>query len=147
MKKTLIYALFLLLTLCSCSTLVTGSVERFSLKVEETVPTNVGMITGSISFGAGFYFPTSSDILDISLLKTDADTGLMTEISHMRYRNFQKFPVPYSVRYDQADLQEGDSCSLIVTLSVDNEVTAQGIARLKLSGTKTDNVNIVLVAL
>ena len=86
---------------------------------------------GTVRYGAsGYYFPASSDILDISLLRTDPDTGLVTEVSHQRLRNFQKFPIQFTVRYDNADIGEDDTCTLIVTLLVDGQVRGQALALL-----------------
>lgn len=102
---------------------------------------------GTVNYGAGFFFPSTSDILDISLMKTDAITGLMTEISHLRYRNIQKFPLPFSLIYDMADVSEGDSCSLIITLSVDGSVKAQGLTQLTFTANGFEDVSITLVSL
>lgn len=89
------------------------------------------ILTGTINYGAGFYFPSSNDILDISLLKTNSTTGTIQEISHQRIRNIQRFPLQFSVRYDKNDINDGDSCSLLVSFSVDGSISAQGMVQLE----------------
>ncbi|MBP5161421.1 MAG: hypothetical protein ILP16_00360 [Spirochaetales bacterium] len=131
-KLSFVLIIILVLVLCSCATVSNGASERFSLERSGKTASSAGLLMGTVSYGAsGFYFPTSSDILDISLLKTDATTGLVTEISHQRLRNFQKFPIQFTVRYDNADLSQEDSCTLIVTLIIDDVVKGQGITLLQ----------------
>lgn len=102
------------------------------------------ILTGSVSYGAGFYFPSSSDILDVSLLKTNSTTGTVSEISHQRIRNIQRFPVQFTVRYDGDDVQEGDSCMVFVTLSTNGEVSAQGFGQLSSNPNGFNDVSVVL---
>jgi uncharacterized lipoprotein YbaY len=132
MKKLglLLLALILCLIITSCSS-TASLIERFSLDVPTTQESTTKILTGSVSYGAGIYFPSSNDLLDISLLKTDAITGTLQEISHQRIRNIQRFPLQFTLRYDESDLKYGDSCSLLVTLTVDGSVSAQGVARLE----------------
>lgn len=106
-------------------------IDKFSLDVPVEQENTTKILTGSISYGAGFYFPSANDILDISLLKTDATTGTIQEISHQRIRNIQKFPLQFSLRYDKSDISEGDSCSLLVSFSVNGTVSAQGMVQLE----------------
>lgn len=114
--------------LISCATAaLQGSTTRFSLSREAETTTETGLLMGTVNYGAGFYFPTSTDILDISLLRTDASTGLVTEVSHQRIRNILNFPVQFTVRYDKADIGPSDSCTLIVSLYVDDAVKGQGM--------------------
>ena len=139
--------LILVLALCSCATVANAQSERFSLEQSNRTESSTGLLMGTVRYGAsGFYFPTSNDILDISLLKTDATTGLVTEISHQRLRNFQKFPIQFTVRYDNADLAEGDSCSLVVTLIIDDVVKGQGIALLQRTSSGFAEANLTLLS-
>ena len=140
-------ALIIVLMLCSCATVSESRSERFSLERTQKTESSTGLLMGSVSYGAsGFYFPTSSDILDISMLKTDASTGLVTEISHQRLRNFQKFPIQFTVRYDNSDLNEGDSCTLIVTLIIDDVVKGQGITLLQRTTAGFEEANLTLLS-
>ena len=102
------------------------------------------ILTGSIGYGAGIYFPSSSDILDVSLLKTNSTTGTVSEISHQRIRNIQRFPVQFAVRYDGDDVLEGDSCMVFVTLSTSGEVSAQGFGQLSSNSNGFNDVSVVL---
>ena len=146
-KLAFFLILILVLILCSCATASNAGSERFSLERSTKTASSTGLLMGSVSYGAsGFYFPTSSDILDISLLKTDATTGLVTEISHQRLRNFQKFPIQFTVRYDNADLSEDDSCTLIVTLIIDDVVKGQGITLLQRTTTGFNDANLTLLS-
>ena len=105
------------------------------------------MLKGSVNYGAsGFYFPTTSDILDISLLKTDSTTGLVTEISHQRLRNFQKFPIQFTVRYDNADLKDGDTGTLIVTLLIEDQIRGQGLVLLKRNSHGFEEAELTLLS-
>ncbi|HAN42941.1 MAG TPA: hypothetical protein DCP98_05880 [Sphaerochaeta sp.] len=117
----------------SCATIAeSGGVPgQFSLTQTQSTESSVGLIMGTVNYGAGFFFPTSSDILDISLLATDATTGLVTEISHQRIRNILNFPIQFTVRYDEADITEGSTCTLVVNLLVEDSVKGQGICLLQ----------------
>ena len=150
MRKTAVASiiLILLLALASCTTTGGGEApQRFSLVQTKTTGSSTGLLKGSVNYGAsGFYFPTTSDILDISLLKTDATTGLVTEISHQRLRNFQKFPLQFTVRYDNADLNEGDTCTLIVTLLIDDQIRGQGLVLLKRNSSGFEEAELTLLS-
>ncbi len=123
--------LAVLLLLCSCASTSSSDSTRFSLSRSGGTESEIGMLVGNVSYGVGFYFPSTSDILDISLLKTDSVTGLISEISHQRIRNLLNFPIQFTVRYDKADILDTDTCTLIVTLLVDDSVKAQGITLLQ----------------
>ena len=90
MKRFLPVAI-LLTVLClllgSCATTSEEAPKQFSLSRNEEKKNEIGMLVGSVSYGVGFFFPTAYDILDISLIKTDSVTGLVSEISHQRIRN------------------------------------------------------------
>lgn len=131
-----------LLALGSCAT--SSAVSRFSLDSSAQSTHSSRILTGSISYGAGFYFPSSTDILDISLLKTSGVTGTVLEISHQRIRNIQRFPVQFTVRYDGDDVQDGDSCMVFATLSSNGEVCAQGFGQLVFNSTGFNDVSITL---
>lgn len=138
----LFIACLLLALLGSCA--ASRTVSRFSLESSTQSSRSNMILTGSVSYGAGFYFPSSSDILDVSLLKTDSTTGTVSEISHQRIRNIQRFPVQFTVRYDGDDVQEGDSCMVFVTLSTSGEVSAQGFGQLSSNPNGFDDVSVVL---
>jgi len=141
--------LLLLILLVSCATTDGGaSTERFSLlRTSGAAISSTGLLTGTVRYGvSGYYFPASSDILDISLLKTDSVTGLVTEIAHQRLRNFQKFPIQISVRYDNADIGENDTCTLIVTLLIGGQVKGQGMTLLTQSDDGFSEANLTLLS-
>ena len=146
-RLVLVSIVILVLVLCSCATVANAQTERFSLEQSKKTESSTGLLMGTVSYGAsGFYFPTSGDILDISLLKTDATTGLVTEISHQRLRNFQKFPIQFTVRYDNADLSDDDSCTLIVTLIIDDVVKGQGLALIQRTSSGLAEANLTLLS-
>ena len=126
-----------LTALVSCATIdrSRGTSGQFSLTQTQSTVASVGLIMGTVHYGAGFFFPTSSDILDISLLATDPTTGLVTEVSHQRIRNILNFQIQFTVRYDEADISEGSTCTMVVNLIVDDAVKGQGICLLQ----KTSN--------
>ena len=128
-----VLAVAVLLCMGSCATIgeSSGESRQFSLTQTQSTSSSVGLIMGTVHYGAGFFFPTSSDILDISLLATDATTGLVTEISHQRIRNILNFPIQFTVRYDEADITEGSTCTLVVNLLVEDSVKGQGICLLQ----------------
>ena len=132
MKKAglILLTIFFVLIISSCATLSDGSGSQFSLKPTVRAASEIGLLRGSVSYGAGFYFPTTSDILDISMLKTDGTTGLVTEISHRRILNLLNFPIQFTVSYDRLDIAENDTCTIIVTLLVGGKVKAQGLTLL-----------------
>lgn len=132
--------------LVSCSTTALAQATQFSLTQTQKSQSSIGLLRGNVNYGAGFYFPTSSDILDISMLKTDASTGLVTEISHQRIRNLLNFPIQFTVRYDESDIGEGDSCTLIVNLLVDDAVKAQGITLITRSGDSFADATLTLLS-
>ncbi len=132
--------------LVSCSTTALAQATQFSLTQTQKSQSSIGLLRGTVSYGAGYYFPTSSDILDISMLKTDASTGLVTEISHQRIRNLLNFPIQFTVRYDESDIGEGDSCTLIVNLIVDDAVKAQGITLITRNGDTFADASLTLLS-
>ncbi len=136
-----------LVLLCSCATIneSRGSAGQFSLDQTQRSEADIGLIMGTVKYGAGFFFPTASDILDISLLKTDSSTGLVTEISHQRIRNILNFPIQFTVHYDENDVAEGESCTLIVSLLVDDAVKAQGLALLQKTQNGFSDVELTLL--
>ena len=136
----------LLISLVSCSTTASSPAGQFSLTQTQKSQSSIGLLRGNVNYGAGFYFPTSSDILDISMLKTYASTGLVTEISHQRIRNLLNFPIQFTVRYDESDIGEGDSCTLIVNLLVDDAVKAQGITLLTVNGESFADASLTLLS-
>jgi len=136
--------LTILLTLCSCAS-TNAEPERFSLSDTSRKKSEIGMLVGNVTYGAGFFFPSDSDILDIALLKTDSVTGLVSEISHQRIRNLLNFPVQFTLRYDKADLSEGESCTLIVSLLVNDTIKAQGISLLQRDDSGLGEASVVLV--
>lgn len=131
MRRVFFFLLLVLALLClsSCAT-GQGPVQQFSLTQTQKSVSSVGLLRGTVNFGAGYFFPTSSDIIDISLLKTDSVTGLITEISHSRIRRPPNFPVQFSMSYDKADIGEGDTCTLIVTFLVDDVIKRQSMMLL-----------------
>ena len=133
MRKIAVLLLIVLSAVClaSCATgPVKNSSGQFPLTQTQKSQSTTGLLRGTINYGSGYYFPTSNDIIDISLLKTDGTTGLITEISHSRIRRPPNFPVQFSMSYDTADIAEGDTCTLIVTLLVGDEITRQGMMLL-----------------
>lgn len=137
--------LAVLLTLCSCAS-TNAQPDRFSLSDTSRSKSEIGMLVGNVNYGVGFFFPSTSDILDIALLKTDSVTGLVSEISHQRIRNLLNFPVQFTLRYDKADLSEGESCTLIVSLLVNDSIKAQGISLLQRSDTELGEAAVTLVS-
>ena len=131
MRRVFFFLILVLAVLClsSCAT-SQGPVKQFSLTQTQKSQSSVGLLRGTVSFGAGYYFPTSNDIIDISLLKTDSVTGLITEISHSRIRRPPNFPVQFSMSYDRSDIGEGDTCTLIVTFLVDDAIKRQSMVLL-----------------
>ena len=147
-RLSILPVILLLLVLVSCATTDTGTAgERFSLERTTTAVSSTGLLVGTVRYGAtGYFFPASSDILDISLLRTDSLTGLVTEVSHQRLRNFQKFPVQFTVRYDNADIGETDTCTLIVTLLVDGQVKGQGLTLLERTADGFSDADLTLLS-
>ncbi len=142
--RTALIILTILLTLCSCASTNAES-ERFSLSDSSRKKSEIGMLVGNVNYGAGFFFPSDSDILDISLLKTDSVTGLVSEISHQRIRNLLKFPVQFTLRYDKADISAGENCALSITLVVNDTIKAQGISLLQRDDSGLGEASVVLV--
>lgn len=136
MRRLSFFLICILVTFClvSCATSGNAIITQFPLTQTQKSVSTAGLLRGTVNFGSGYFFPTSSDIIDISLLKTDSMTGLITEISHSRIRRPPNFPIQFSMSYDQADIAEGDTCTLIVTLLVGDEITRQGMTLL----TKTE---------
>ena len=132
--QTVMVFLAIVLLAISCATISNIQGSRFSLTPKASTEVQTGLLMGTVNYGVGFYFPTTTDILDISLLKTDSTTGLVTEVSHQRIRNIQNFPVQFSVRYDSSSISESDSCTMIVSLYIDDAIKAQGITLLHRDG-------------
>ena len=147
--RRLVFFLICILTafcLASCATSGSAIITQFPLTQTQKSVSTTGLLRGTINYGSGYYFPTSGDILDISMLKTDATTGLVTEISHQRIRNLLNFPIQFTVRYDESDIGEGDSCTLIVTLLVDDTVKGQGITLLNRSSEGFADATLTLIS-
>lgn len=143
--KSVLIIFAVLLTLCSCAS-TNAQPDRFSLSDTSRSKSEIGMLVGNVNYGVGFFFPSASDILDIALLKTDSVTGLVSEISHQRIRNLLNFPVQFTLRYDKADLSEGESCTLIVSLLVNDSIKAQGISLLQRSDSGLGEAAVTLVS-
>ena len=149
MRKTAVLLIIVLCATClvSCASGPVGDTgEQFPLAYTRKIQSATGLLRGTVNFGAGYYFPTSNDIIDISLLKTDANTGLITEISHSRIRRPPNFPVQFSIGYDTADISDGDTCTLIVTLMVGDEITRQVMTLLTKTENGFDEVQLTLVS-
>lgn len=131
-------------TLSSCASSSKFSLSNFSLEKSSQETHASAILTGSVSYGAGFYFPSSSDILDISLLKTDFVTGAISEISHQRIRNIQRFPLQFAIRYDSSELNEDDLCTLYVTLTSNDKSIAQGFVQLQIGNGSLSEVSVIL---
>ena len=144
---SIVLVLVSVLLVVSCATGTGGtSSDRFSLSTSGNSSSEIGLLVGNVSYGMGFFFPSASDILDISLLRTDSTTGLVSEISHQRIRNLLNFPIQFTVRYDKADLLDSDTCTLIVTLLVDDSVKAQGITLLQRTDSGFSEASLTLVS-
>ena len=148
MKRVLlsIVACLILLLLCTCASTTSTESSRFSLSPSSGSKSEIGLLVGTVNYGMGFFFPSSTDILDIALLKTDSVTGLISEVSHQRIRNLLNFPIQFTVRYDKADLEDSDTCTLIVTLLVNDSVKAQGLALLQREGTEFADASLTLMS-
>lgn len=146
MRRALLLLLAVLSIFLICSCASTES-SRFSLTRSGSSESEIGILVGNVTYGMGFFFPSSSDILDIAFIKTDSVTGLVSEISHQRIRNLLNFPVQFTVRYDKSDLLDSDKCSLIVTLLVGGEVKAQGITLLQRNGSDFQEASLVLTSI
>ncbi len=128
----------------SCATLLPSEGTRFSLVPTTKTTVETGLIMGTVNYGAGFYFPTSSDVLEISLLKTDPATGETYELSNQRIRNILNFPIQFTVRYDKADLTEEYPCTVVVSMYVDGELKSRGSATLKSTSEGFDDVILTI---
>lgn len=148
MRRTVILLASFMILILVCSCVSTGSSDQvqFSLTKDKSKTSEMGMLVGNVNYGMGFFFPSATDILDISLLKTDSTTGLVSEISHQRIRNLLNFPVQFTIRYDKADLGESDTCTLIVTLLVDDTVKAQGLALLQRAESGFADASLLLMS-
>ena len=137
MRRLAVFLITALTVLCliSCATGPVKNSEQFSLTQTQKSVSTTGLLRGTVNYGAGYYFPTSNDIREISLLKTDSITGLVTEISHSRIRRPPNFPIQFSMNYDMADVADGDTCTLIVTLLIGDVISRQGMTLL----TRTDD--------
>lgn len=146
MKRLLVVLLALsTLLLFSCTSTKNPRLTRFSLTYPETVAHENGFLMGTVNFPSTFYFPSTSDILDISLLRTEGTTGLVSEISHLRYKNLQKFPIPFSMAYDKADVREGDLCTILVTLSIDGSIRGQALTQVRYENSAFEQVSLDLI--
>ena len=132
MRRTHVFLLCVLVVVClsSCMTIGDSPARQFSLSQTQKSPSSSGVLRGTVNYGVGYYFPTSSDIVDIALLKTDSITGLVTEITHSRIRGPGNFPVQFSMFYDKADISDDGTYTLIVSFLVDNEVKRQTLMLL-----------------
>lgn len=148
MRRAALFLIAILMLAClsSCMTTDRSPVQQFSLTQTQKSQSSTGILKGTVNYGVGYYFPNSNDILDISLLKTDSVTGLITEISHSRLIRLSSFPVQFSMSYDAADIAEGETCTLIVTLLVENEVKRQGMMLLNRSEDGFFEASLTLVS-
>ncbi len=70
----------------------------------KAINSDVGLITGTISYPGTYLITEGTVVIDISLSQYDTATGQTIEISHQRIRNPQRFPVNYTIRFDKADI-------------------------------------------
>ena len=147
--RRLVFFLICILTafcLASCATSGSAIITQFPLTQTQKSVSTTGLLRGTINYGSGYYFPTSNDIIDISLLKTDGKTGLITEISHSRIRRPPNFPIQFTMSYDQADIAEGDTCTLIVTLLVGDVINRQGMTLLTKTADGFTEASLALIS-
>ena len=102
MRRLVFFLICILAAFClaSCATSGNALITQFPLTQTQKSVSTTGLLRGTINYGSGYYFPTSNDIIDISLLKTDGTTGLITEISHSSIRRPPNFPVQFTMSYD-----------------------------------------------
>ena len=77
------------------------------------------LVTGNAYFGSGYYLPSSTSVMEISLTRS-FPAGKTDEISHSRIKNIQKFPVQFTLRYDSADLDPSCTYRIDVSFTTDN---------------------------
>ena len=149
MRRLTFFLLFFLTLLCLVSCASSGIIPAGQFPLTQTRESKpaTGLLRGTVNYGSGYFFPTSNDILDISLLKTDGNTGLITEISHSRIRRPPNFPIQFTMSYDKADISEVDTCTLIVTFLVENEINRQGMTLLTKAGGDFADASLTLFAM
>ncbi|MBR6085243.1 MAG: hypothetical protein IKP61_06515 [Spirochaetales bacterium] len=148
MRRLVYFLICILVAFClaSCATSGNAIITQFPLTQTQKSVSTTGLLRGTINYGSGYYFPTSDDIIDISLLKTDGKTGLITEISHSRIRRPPNFPIQFTMSYDQADIAEDDTCTVIVTLLVGDVINRQGMTLLTKTADGFNEASIYLVS-
>lgn len=110
-RKFLVPILCLFLVACAATAIY------FSLD-DSSVVHNSALITGVANYKTGYYLPTTSSVLEISLVRT-FPAGNSYEISHSRIKNIQKFPVQFTLRYDSAEIDS--NCSYRIDASFTSE--------------------------
>lgn len=97
------FTIVLFLLVISCAATAT----YFSLDDSQIVHSSA-FVTGNAMYGSGYFIPSSSSLLEVSLLRI-FPAGNVTEISKSKIKNIQKFPVQFTLRYDTAELDENSS--------------------------------------
>ena len=90
------------------------SLESAASSSKEAV---IGMVKGTVDYGRGYYLPTENSTLDISLMMVDGNN--LKELSHQRIRNIQRFPFQFSIRFDESELVNGASYSVVLSFTND----------------------------
>lgn len=147
MRRVFFFLIPVLAVLClsSCATSL-GSSQQFSLTQTQKSRASSGILKGIINYGAGYYFPTSSDVVDIAFLKTDSITGLVTEITHSRIRGPGNFPIQFSMFYDMADIEDAGTYTMIVSFLVNDEVKRQAMLLLTRTETGFAEASLTLIS-
>ena len=120
-EKLLLTVLFVLIALLiqSCDSTVAPGYPVFEqTKTSESV---IGMIKGSVNYGAGFYLPSEQSTMDISLVMLNNMGQEVLELSHQRIRNIQRFPFQFSIHFDENELQENMQYKIVIRFTNDGK--------------------------
>lgn len=118
MKRRWADPLVVFLTIFIVASCATAAISMFSLETATPKKESViGIVKGTVDYGRGYYLPTENSTLDISLMMVNGE--IITELSHQRIRNVQRFPFQFSIRFDESELLEGASYSVVLSFTND----------------------------
>ena len=118
MKRRWADPLVVFLTILVVVSCATAAISMFSLeKTSSSKEAVIGIVKGTVDYGRGYYLPTENSTLDISLMMMNGDN--ITELSHQRIRNVQRFPFQFSIRFDESELIDGAYYSVVLSFTND----------------------------
>lgn len=149
--KTRCHAVFLLILLLSiflysCQSTTAdynNPANAYGLTYTVSQMAKPSIITGSVDYTDGFYIPSGQDMADITLTGISLRTYEESILSNQRIRNVQRFPLQFTLRFDENELSPGFQYIVRVVFTDAKGIVHSGETTVDLlSGTRSIHIII-----